>query len=173
MRQGSWAYEVGAALIRELERERPTVVVLEDLHWADEATLDLLRTLGRRIEATEAVAIATFRDDELDRAHPLRIALGELVSAPAVRRLSLQPLSREAVGELAMPYGVDRDELYRMTGGNPFFVTEVLAAPSPEIPATVRDAVRAGGAPRYPRPRTARGGCRRHPPRRALATRGP
>jgi DNA-binding CsgD family transcriptional regulator/tetratricopeptide (TPR) repeat protein len=141
VRQGSWAYEVGAALIRELERERPTVVVLEDLHWADEATLDLLRILGRRIEGTEALVLASFRDDELDRAHPLRIALGELVSAPAVRRLSLAPLSREAVGELAAPHGVDRDELYRMTGGNPFFVTEVLAAPSPEIPATVRDAV--------------------------------
>jgi DNA-binding CsgD family transcriptional regulator/tetratricopeptide (TPR) repeat protein len=141
VREGGRAHDVAAALIGELERERPTIVVLEDLHWADEATLDVLRVFGRRIEGVPALVIASFRDDELDRAHPLRIVLGELAGAPAARRLSLPPLSREAVQTLARPHGVDADELYRMTGGNPFFVTEVLAARSPEIPTTVRDAV--------------------------------
>ena len=67
-----------AALAGELGRRSPSVVVLEDLHWADEATLDVVRLLARRIESVPALVLATYRDDELDRAHPLRIVLGEL-----------------------------------------------------------------------------------------------
>jgi DNA-binding CsgD family transcriptional regulator/tetratricopeptide (TPR) repeat protein len=141
VRGGGRGHDVATTLLADLEGERSTIVVLEDLHWADEATLDLLRILGRRIESAHALVLASFRDDELDRAHPLRIVLGELAGAPATHRVSLPSLSRDAVAALAEPYGVDADRLYRMTGGNPFFVTEVLAAPSPEIPATVRDAV--------------------------------
>src|SRR5262249_39589218 len=66
--------EVAGAVDRELRREKPTVVVLEDLHWADEASLDVLRILARRMDRIPAVVLATYRDDELDRAHPLRIA---------------------------------------------------------------------------------------------------
>jgi tetratricopeptide (TPR) repeat protein len=133
-------HEVLAALTDELHR-RPTVFVLEDLHWADEATLDVLRLLGRRVEATAALVIGTFRDDELHPAHPLRVVLGELAAAPGVERISLPPLTLDAVRELAAAHDVDVDELFARTRGNPFFVTEVLAGGEPTVPPTVRDAV--------------------------------
>jgi DNA-binding CsgD family transcriptional regulator len=133
-------HEVAAALTRELGRE-PTILVLEDVHWADEATLDVLRLLGRKIEAVPAFVVASYRDDELDRTHPLRIVLGDLTTRQMVGRLKVQCLSPEAVTMLAEPLGVDADKLYGNTGGNPFFVTEVLAAGEEEIAPTVRDAV--------------------------------
>ena len=85
--------------------------------------------------------LGTFRDDELDRVHPLRVALGEIATRSAVERVTVPPLSRSAVAELAAPVGVDADELYFSTAGNAFFVTEVLAAGAGEIPRTVVDAV--------------------------------
>jgi DNA-binding CsgD family transcriptional regulator/tetratricopeptide (TPR) repeat protein len=133
------SYEVASALIHELGGRGPTVLVLEDLHWADGATLDVVRLLGRRIGSVPALVVASFRDDELDRAQELRIVVGELVGASS--RLELAPLSREAVSQLASPRGVDGGELYGTTGGNPFFVTEVLGAGGERIPGTVRDAV--------------------------------
>lgn len=119
----------------------PTVVVVEDAHWADEATLDLLLFVGRRIAQLPAVVVVTYRSEEVGREHPLRRVLGDLATARAVRRLTVPPLSRAAVGQLAAPTGVDGDLLHGVTGGNPFFVTEVLSAPTQELPATVRDAV--------------------------------
>ena len=134
-----------AALAADLRRGPAAVIVLEDMHWADEATLDLLRVLGRRIETLPAVVIVTYRDG-LDRAHPLRVVLGELSSGSGVDRLLLRPLSPASVAALAQPYGVDPDALYRRTGGNPFFVSEVLAARGTGLPDTVRDAVLARAA---------------------------
>jgi DNA-binding CsgD family transcriptional regulator/tetratricopeptide (TPR) repeat protein len=138
---GARPHEVTAGLIRELAGARATVLVLEDLHWADEATLDVLRLLARKVEAVPALVLASYRDDELDRVHPLTLVLGELATARTVTRLVVRPLSAHAVGELAAPHGIDAQDLYRQTNGNPFFVTEVLAAGTTEIPHTVRDAV--------------------------------
>ena len=143
---GVLPHEVVAALSRELRAGAPTVFVLEDVHWADEATLDVLRLLVRRIETVPALIVVSYRDDELARAHPLRIVLGELASSRAVGRLKLAALSPAAVAQLAEPYGVDAGELYRKTAGNPFFVVEALAAGADEIPDTVRDAVFARAA---------------------------
>jgi hypothetical protein len=114
--------------------------VIEDVHWADEGTLDVLRLLGRRLSTTPAVVVASYRDDALDRAHPLRVVLGELAtrSCCAAEAAALSP---EAVARLAEPHEVDADELYRNTAGNPFFVSEVLAAGPGAVPQTVRDAV--------------------------------
>src|SRR5262245_14023477 len=120
---------------------RPTLAVFEDVHWADEATLDLLRFLGRRCGAVRLLLVATYRDDEVGPAHPLRIVMGDLATAAAVRRLSLPPLSEAAVRRLAEGSSLDPGELYRRTGGNPFFATEVLTSGADAIPATVRDAV--------------------------------
>ncbi len=141
MTSGAKPHEVATGLTRELERRPVTIVVLDDVHWADEATLDVLRLLARRLESVPALVVATFRDDELDRIHPLRIVLGELATAPSIDRIELVPLSEEGVAALAEPHGVDPGELHRMTAGNPFFVTEALAADEQEIPPTVRDAV--------------------------------
>jgi DNA-binding CsgD family transcriptional regulator/tetratricopeptide (TPR) repeat protein len=137
-------HAVAAGLARELRARSPTVLVLEDVHWADEATLDVLRLLARRMGDLPALVVATYRDDELDLSHPLRIVLGEL--GTEAERLRLDPLSREAVAELAGPHGVDPEELYGKTGGNAFFVTEALASGGTDVPPTVRDAVIARAA---------------------------
>src|SRR5690606_20634604 len=78
-------------------RTRPVLVVIEDAHWADEATLDLLRYVGRRISATRALLLVTYRDDEVGPAHPLRVVLGDLATSRAVRRMTLPPFSEDAV----------------------------------------------------------------------------
>ena len=141
---GPSAAEWLAAFSRQLRS--PTLVVLEDLHWADEATLDVVRLLGRRVARLPALVVATYRDDELERLHRLRVVLGEL-PRDAVDRLRVEPLSPDAVHELAAGRGIDDERLYERTGGNAFFVTEVLAAEgAADIPATVRDAVLARAA---------------------------
>ena len=134
--------EVFAAALEELG-SRPTIAVVEDVHWADEATLDLLRYLGRRLDGTTALLIATYRDDEIGPQHPLRLVLGDVESA---RRIALPPLTEDGVRALAEGSDVDAHELFRQTGGNPFFVTEVLAAGGTGVPSSVRDAVLARAA---------------------------
>ena len=138
---GAQPYEVAASLLNELRSSRPSILVLEDLHWADDATLDVVRLLARRLETVPVLAVGTYRDDQVDRTHRLQILIGELATWPGVARLSLTPLSARAVAELAAPHGVDATELYRNTGGNPFFVSEVLAAGGSRLPQTVQDAV--------------------------------
>jgi ATP/maltotriose-dependent transcriptional regulator MalT len=138
---GALPHEVATALVRELAARAPAVLVLEDVHWADEATLDVLRLLAGRIDAVPALVVATYRDDELDRTHRLRIVLGELATNGRIVRLKLAPLSAGAVARLARPHGVDPDLLFRKTAGNPFFVAESLAVEAAELPETVRDAV--------------------------------
>ena len=133
-----------SACLNELQ-QRATILVIEDIHWADEATLDLLKYLGRRIRQTVSLIILTYRDDEIGVDHPLRLLLGDLASTPALHRIPLSPLSRNAVHELAKNKKVDPLELLRLTNGNPFFVTEVLAVES-GIPETIRDAVLARAA---------------------------
>jgi DNA-binding CsgD family transcriptional regulator len=121
----------------------PAVAVIEDVHWADEATIDLLNFAGRRLARTRALLLVTYRDDELADDHPLRVVLGDLATQRATRRMQLPPLSQEAVRVLAGDRDVDASELYRVTGGNPFYVTEIVAAGWPSVPPTVRDLVAA------------------------------
>ncbi len=148
--QSARPHDVAVLLLRLLRSPSPNIIVLEDIHWADEATLDVLRLVARRVESAPALFVATYRDDELDRFHPLRIVLGELATLSATSRLQLPPLSPAAVEELARPHGLDTEELYRKTGGNPFYVTEVLAAGDATVPSTVRDAVFARVARLHP-----------------------
>src|SRR5262245_904380 len=131
--------ELFQAVHEELGRSRPAACVLEYGHWADEAALDVVTYLVRRVERLPVLLIVTFRDDELGVEHPLRRVLGAIPRG-AERRMRLEPLSRAAVAELAGPAG-DSDALYQATGGNPFFVTEALALGLAPTPATVRDAV--------------------------------
>jgi DNA-binding CsgD family transcriptional regulator/tetratricopeptide (TPR) repeat protein len=125
----------------DLLAARPSVTVIEDIHWADEATLDLLVFLGRRVADLPCMVVVTLRGDEVGGDHPIRRVLGDLATARSVRRLTVPPLSQAAVAQLAEPAGRDAAWLYAVTGGNPFFVTEALAAPGQSVPATVRDAV--------------------------------
>jgi DNA-binding CsgD family transcriptional regulator/tetratricopeptide (TPR) repeat protein len=128
--------DVFAATLEALSSE-PTLVVVEDVHWADEATLDLLLYLARRIDRAPTLLVATYRDD-LGAGHPLRILLGEV---DAGRRIPVEPLSVEGVRTLAAGTDVDPVQLHRLTRGNAFFVTEVLASGGAGIPESVRDAV--------------------------------
>jgi predicted ATPase len=127
-------------------RRKPMVLIGEDAHWADGASLEFVRFLGRRIGDLPILVVISFRDDELGGHHPLRVILGDLATAPAVHRLTVPPLSVDAVRRLAAGSGRDSVTLHRLTGGNPFFVTEVLAADGESVPSTVGDAVRARAA---------------------------
>ena len=135
---------VFSAALDELERTQ-ALVVFEDLHWADEATLDLLKYLGRRISRTRSMLAVTFRDDEVGPRHPLRLVIGDL-PRPSTHRIRLSPLSEPAVAQLARQAGRPAKGLHGITGGNPFFVTEALAATMTDVPGTVRDAVLARAA---------------------------
>jgi DNA-binding CsgD family transcriptional regulator len=143
---GASAGVVVAALADDLRAHAPTILVLEDLHWADEATLAAVRLLARRLEDLPALVVVTYRDDAIDRTHPARVLVGELSGRTAVARIAVQPLSLDAVAELAEGQDVDVDLLHQRTGGNPFFVTEALASGGTGVPETVRDAVLARAA---------------------------
>ena len=127
-------------------RPAPTVVIGEDAHWADGASLELLRFLSRRIGELPVLLVVTYRNDEIGSDHPLRLVLGDLATSPTVHRLGLLPLSESAVGQMAADSGRDAGELHRLTGGNPFFLTEVLAAEDQSAPASVVDAILARAA---------------------------
>jgi tetratricopeptide (TPR) repeat protein len=141
LRGGASRETIFSALLDEFGPGRvPAILVLEDLHWADEATLDLVKFLGRRAHRLPLLVIVTSRADEVGPAHPLRSVLGDLPRG-AVQRVELRPLSVAAVESLARRAGRSPRGLHAATGGNPFYVSEVLATSQPGIPATVRDAV--------------------------------
>jgi predicted ATPase len=130
------------ALLRQLsDLETLTVIAVEDVHWADEATLDLLSYLGRRIQHLPVLLLVTYRDDALVSNDPLRLTLGGLASQRATRRLGLPPLSAAGVATLTQGTKIDATELHQLTAGNAFFITEVLQADGDGLPVSVRDAV--------------------------------
>ncbi|WP_426502331.1 AAA family ATPase [Dactylosporangium sp. McL0621] len=134
--------ELFATLLRQADAPGELhVLVLEDLHWADEATIDLLRFLGRRLRGARILLVATYRDDDLPSRDLLRIALGDIATQRTTRRIGLAPLSVRAVEHLAGGSGIEPAGLHRLTGGNPFFVTEVVRSGSAAVPASARDVV--------------------------------
>src|SRR2546430_17453284 len=99
--------ELFAAFLRQIDAPpRLTVVTAEDVHWAGEATLDLLLFLGRRQAAATSMLLVTYRDDELGHGHPLRVALGDLATRRGPRRIPLPRVSQEGVRTLAAGRGV-------------------------------------------------------------------
>ena len=132
--------DVFAAVVAELSGPRVTAVVVEDLHWADDATLDVLGYLARRIADLPAVLVLTYRDEAAATGHPVHRLLGSLVGRRVVR-LPLRALSSGAVVGLAAGSDWDPQRLHALTGGNPFYVTEALAQPGSGVPVSVSDAV--------------------------------
>ena len=128
-------------------RRVPTLLVVEDVHWADHATLDLLKYLARRIARAPLLLALSYREDEIGPDDPLIMLLGE--PGAALRHIALAPLSREAVERLAS----GRTGIFELTGGNPFYVTEVLAGEAAGVPPMVRDAVLARAAKLTPEAR--------------------
>ncbi len=146
-RGGAAREDLFRALLRQVsEPGALSVLVVEDIHWADEATLDLLRFFGRRLRDVPVLLIATYRGEDLAADDPLRAALGEIARQRSTRRVDLAPLSAEAVRILADGTGLDAAELYRLTSGNPFYVTEVVRAGFGAVPPSARDAVLARAA---------------------------
>jgi DNA-binding CsgD family transcriptional regulator/tetratricopeptide (TPR) repeat protein len=131
--------EVFTGLLDHLRDGPPTVLVVEDVHWADEATLDLLRYAGRRLRGVPVLLLVTYRDDEGNDS--LRIALGDLSTQRATRRIDVPPLTESAVEALVREAGLDAAEVHGLTGGNPFFVGEVAAWGSKGVSPSARDAV--------------------------------
>jgi DNA-binding CsgD family transcriptional regulator/tetratricopeptide (TPR) repeat protein len=123
---------------KEIQNSMPKIIVIEDMHWADESTLDLLRFLGRRINKTNALLLITYRDDEIKSDHPLKLTLSNLQSN-YLKRIKLSPLSENAVNTLALKYGRTDSKLYQKTGGNPLLVSEVLSNGQSETPASVKE----------------------------------
>jgi hypothetical protein len=141
-RAGAKRDQLYGALLRQVSDVRAlTVLVIEDVHWADEATLDLLSYLGRRIQHLRVLLLINYRDDALVADDPLRVTLGALASQRATRRLTLPCLTAPGVAALAQGTGIDATELHRLTAGNPFYVTEIVQAGADAMPASIRDAV--------------------------------
>jgi DNA-binding CsgD family transcriptional regulator len=119
-----------------------SVLFFEDVHWADKATLDLIKYLGRRVGLLRTLLVLTFRTDEVTADHALSHVIGDL-PAFAITRIDLEPLSAAGVASLAKKLGKPGDGVHEITAGNPFFVTELLARAETGsgIPRSVRDAV--------------------------------
>jgi ATP/maltotriose-dependent transcriptional regulator MalT len=137
-------YEAVADLLeRESERE-PIVLVIEDLQWADRSTRELVAFLARALHSAPVLIVATYRSDELHRAHPLRPFLAEL--SRSVPRVDLSPLQPAAVGEmlstlLGRPATPDETTAYyERSDGNPFMLQELASCPGDAaLPQSLRD----------------------------------
>jgi DNA-binding CsgD family transcriptional regulator len=129
------------ALLRWLgERSPARVFIIDDMQWADVGTIDFMRFLGRRVHDLPLLLIGGYRAEGIDAEHPLQRLLGDLPAASTLR-LELPPLSRHAVASLALAAGRPADAVYAASHGNPFYVTELLAADGDAVPASLRDAV--------------------------------
>jgi DNA-binding CsgD family transcriptional regulator len=122
-------------------RSEPTLLIVEDLHWVDAATVDVLRFLARRVESMPLLLVMTYRDGEIDPRHSARPLLGDLAALDGITQLELAPLSVDAVREVVSGTHLDASRVHALTGGNPFFVAEVAKEPDRPLPTTVRDAV--------------------------------
>jgi DNA-binding CsgD family transcriptional regulator len=139
-------------LLARLGVDRPLVFVLEDIHWADRSTRDLLLFLVRNLHAERVLAVATYRSDELHRRHPLRPLLSELGRHAAVEQLELGRFDRDELAEQiaaildAPPDGLVVDQLYVRSDGNPFFAEELVASgvdATGRLPATLQEIITA------------------------------
>ena len=141
---GAPTAELYAALLTALHNSsQPKILVFEDAHWADHATLDLLRFLGRRVSFLHALIVISFRNDEIDHNHPFAQILGDFPKG-CTTRIDLEPLTPDGVKALAAGAQIPQDELYAISAGNPFFVTELLAChevSTATLPASIKDAI--------------------------------
>jgi DNA-binding CsgD family transcriptional regulator/Tfp pilus assembly protein PilF len=129
------------AFLEELkEKNQTTLLIFEDVHWADEATLDLIKYFSRRVSLINCLFIVTYRDDDADRDIRLRTIMGE-IPARQQTRMKIQRLSIDSVKALAESSSLKAEDVYRLTLGNPFYVTEILAHYSPGIPDNIKDSI--------------------------------
>jgi DNA-binding CsgD family transcriptional regulator len=133
--------ELFTGFLHQLENEKEmTLIVIEDIHWADEATMDFIKFFARRISKFHCLFILTYRDTEIDSQHPLRNVLGQ-VPPDSFARLQLTPLSRCIVEKMAIEKGYKGEDVYNISGGNPFYVNEILASYSMCVPDNIKDSI--------------------------------
>jgi DNA-binding CsgD family transcriptional regulator len=123
-------------------RLRPNVMVIEDVQWAGEATLDVIAYVGRRIRRTTGLLVLTYRDGEVDASHPLRSVIGQLPPAN-LARITLAPLSASAISTMLDGTDLEPEKVLSLTGGSPLFVSEVLEWGVDGIPPSIHDSVMA------------------------------
>ncbi len=138
IRSGAGRPSVYIGMLDLIKNDR-VILVIEDVHWADEATLGLIRYLGRRIGATNSTLIVTFRSEELALNPPLRLVVADL--GPAALRIDLPPLSLAGVEEMTWGRGVDPLRIFELTEGNPFYVEELLRHPDRDLPPTIQNVI--------------------------------
>ena len=119
-------------------KQKPNIVIIEDVHWADESTLDLIKYLGRRANRTNSLFIIAFREDEISSEHPLRFVLGDISSQNLIK-INLPLLTEKTVNDLAETHRLKN--LYVITGGNPFLITELLNNKNEGVPSTIKDSI--------------------------------
>ena len=141
-------FELLLGVLSRLGQERPVALVIEDVHWADSASLDLLAFLVRNQRSERLATVITFRSGELSPEHPVRARVAELEHGGRAQRIELDPLSPEHVSEQVLditgtpPTAELSHALHDRAGGNPFFVEELLAAgDGDELPDSLRDAL--------------------------------
>jgi ATP/maltotriose-dependent transcriptional regulator MalT len=143
-------FELLLTAFDRLGQERPLVLVLEDIHWADRSTRDFLAFLARNLCRERMLVVATYRTDELHRRHPLRPLLPEIERLDRTTRVVVERLDRaELAAVLADILGAEADvglleRLYLRCEGNPLFAEELIAASADgrgELPPTLRDAL--------------------------------
>jgi DNA-binding CsgD family transcriptional regulator/tetratricopeptide (TPR) repeat protein len=144
-------------VLQRLARRRTTVLVVEDLHWADRSTRDVLAFLARSARADRLLVVATYRSDELHRRHPLRPWLAEMDRLASLERVALERLGRGDLGRLLAsitgvePAGDLLETIAARSDGNPFYAEELLAAGAVRsqdpLPGDLRDVLlsRIGG----------------------------
>jgi tetratricopeptide (TPR) repeat protein len=133
--------ELFTNVFRELSSQKQKIIIVfEDIHWADEATFDFIKFLARRISQLRCLFILTYRDDEIHSQHPLRNVLGQ-VPPDSFTRLKLTTLSRQAVEKMAAEKGYNGEDVYIVSGGNPFYVNEILASYSTGVPDSIKDSI--------------------------------
>ncbi len=171
-------YEVVTVLFETLSAERPLILAVEDVHWADGSTLELLRFIVRMTERGRVLVLLTYRSDEVSRGHPLRSYLAELERTRRVTRWELARLQRDQVAALiehlqgGEPDLATVDRVYALSEGVPFFVEELVGIDGldtgEELPETLRELLLAryerlgDGAQRLLRVLSAGGVCVEH-----------
>jgi DNA-binding CsgD family transcriptional regulator len=130
-----------ASFFQELRTKKgKLLIVFEDIHWADEGTLDFIKFFVRRIDQLPCLFILTYRDNEIYSKHPLRNVLGQL-PPDSFTKLVVTPLSKQVVVEMATQKGYNGEDVYSISRGNPFYVNEILASYSPGVPDNIKDSI--------------------------------
>jgi DNA-binding CsgD family transcriptional regulator/tetratricopeptide (TPR) repeat protein len=133
--------ELFSTFLNELATQKETtIIIIEDIHWADEATLDFIKFVARRIMRFHCLLVVTYRDNEVHSKHPLRNVLGQ-IAPDSFTLMKLAPLSRQAVENLSVEKGYSGEDVYSVSGGNPFYVNEILASYSPGVPDKIKDSM--------------------------------